>query len=335
MAYYLSCCVYPVFECWRLPRSDPTLYGELQSPQYPQPYPGGLTETWDLQVPEGFQIQLTFTHLDIEPSANCYYDAVTVLHDQKILGRFCGQENSADGHHPGNQPILSPGNRLTLVFQSDETNPELHQPIGFSAHYQAKDIDECSAPAPEDGTGPLCSQLCHNTLGSYLCSCHHGYNLRPDQRTCVLSCGGGIFDEPEGGVTSPGYPEPSPLGMSCQYVISVELGFTVTLNFTSDFHIESIDTQQGHNCMYHWLQVTIPGRETQKLCGEQSPGLVLTNSNNVKLDYRTDWAGLSRGWRPAVQHPEGSVRPPQCCGPWSSNSSLQRILLQRLHPSAL
>ena len=54
------------------------MYGELHSPQYPQPYPGGLTETWDLQVPEGFHIQLTFTHLDIEPSANCYYDAVTV-----------------------------------------------------------------------------------------------------------------------------------------------------------------------------------------------------------------------------------------------------------------
>ena len=78
----------PVFECWRLPRSDPTLYGELQSPQYPQPYPGGLTETWDLQVPEGFQIQLTFTHLDIEPSANCYYDAVTVSERRVELTDF-------------------------------------------------------------------------------------------------------------------------------------------------------------------------------------------------------------------------------------------------------
>lgn len=60
-----------------------------------------------------------------------------VLYDTKILGKFCGHENSADGNHPGNQPILSPGNRLTLMFQSDDNNPERHQNVGFSAQYQA------------------------------------------------------------------------------------------------------------------------------------------------------------------------------------------------------
>lgn len=47
------------------------------------------------------------------------------------------------------------------------------------------DIDECSAPDPEDGSEPLCSQICLNTLGSYICSCYHGFRLRSDQRTCV------------------------------------------------------------------------------------------------------------------------------------------------------
>lgn len=138
-----------------------------------------------------------------------------VLYDEKVLGKFCGHENSADGHHPGNQPILSPGNRLTLILQTDDSNPERHQNVGFLAQYQAKgnlsiycqlfchftstteppptdlmslslsDIDECSAPEPEDGSGPLCSQICLNTLGSYLCSCHHGFELRSDQRSCV------------------------------------------------------------------------------------------------------------------------------------------------------
>lgn len=60
-----------------------------------------------------------------------------VLYDAKILGKFCGHENSADGHHPGNQPILSPGNRLSLTFQTDNNNPERHQNVGFSAQYQA------------------------------------------------------------------------------------------------------------------------------------------------------------------------------------------------------
>ncbi|XP_034144533.1 complement C1r-A subcomponent-like [Esox lucius] len=283
-----------VCECWRVTRSLPALHGQVESPNFPQPYQASLSQQWDISVPEGYQVQLSFTHLDIEPSANCYYDSLTVLYNQKVLGKFCGQENSADGHHPGNQPLLSPSNSLTLVFQTDDMNPEQHQHLGFSIHYQAKDIDECSALDTKDG--PVCSQLCHNTLGSYICSCHHGYELRPDQRTCVLSCGGGIFNEPEGTLSSPGYPAPSPHGLACQYVISLELGFIVTLNFTDSFHIESIDTQNGPSCLYHWLQMSIPEKEPQKLCGGQSPGLVPINSNTVQLDYHTDWDGLSQGW---------------------------------------
>ncbi|XP_068998590.1 complement component 1, r subcomponent [Embiotoca jacksoni] len=279
-----------------VPDSDPLMYGEVQSPRYPQPYLPNLLEQWDLTVPEGYQIRLTFTHLDIEASAGCHYDSLTVLYNKKLLWKFCGTENSADGHHPGNQPLLSPGNRLTLIFQTDDNNPERHQNVGFSAQYQATDTDECSAPEAADGSGPLCSHICLNTLGSYLCACHHGYELRSDQRTCVLSCGGGIFDEPEGHLFSPGYPNPSPHAVSCQYIISVESGFTIFLNFTDNFHIESLDSQAGPNCLYHWLQVIIPDRKPMKLCGGTSPGLIITDSNTVRLDYHTDDKGQSNGW---------------------------------------
>uniref|UniRef100_A0A4W6CUB6 complement subcomponent C1r n=1 Tax=Lates calcarifer TaxID=8187 RepID=A0A4W6CUB6_LATCA len=285
-----------VCECWLQPDSDPQMHGEVKSPQYPQPYPPNLQEQWDLSVAEGYQIQLTFTHMDIEASAGCHYDALTVLYEGKVLGKFCGSEHSADGHHPGNQSILSPGNRLTLIFQTDNNNPERHQNVGFSAQYQAIDLDECSSPAPEDGSGPVCDQICLNTLGSYLCSCHHGYELRSDQRSCMLSCGGGIFDEPEGHLSSPGYPNSPPHAVSCQYVIAVESGFTVSLSFSDNFQIESVDTEQGLNCLHHWLQLTIPDREPIKLCGSKSPGLIATNSNTVKLDYHTDDQGLSNGW---------------------------------------
>lgn len=59
-----------------------------------------------------------------------------ILHGNKVLGKFCGRENSADGNHPGSQPILTSGNTLTLVFQSDQSNTD-HRNIGFSVHYQA------------------------------------------------------------------------------------------------------------------------------------------------------------------------------------------------------
>lgn len=67
-----------VSECWPLPDTEPLMHGEVQSPQYPQPYPPNLQEQWELSVPEGYQIRLTFTHLDIEASAGCHYDALTV-----------------------------------------------------------------------------------------------------------------------------------------------------------------------------------------------------------------------------------------------------------------
>lgn len=59
-----------------------------------------------------------------------------VLSDtQEVLGTFCGQENSPDGNDPGNQPILSPSNKLSVVLRTDESNSQQH--TGFSAHYKA------------------------------------------------------------------------------------------------------------------------------------------------------------------------------------------------------
>lgn len=76
---------------------------------------------------------------------------------------------------------------------------------------------------------------------------------------CLVSCGGCIFDKHEGLLSSPRYPRPSPPLLSCKYIISVQPGFTVTLNFTGNFHIDSVDAQQGPTCSTHWLQVTERG----------------------------------------------------------------------------
>ena len=40
------------------------------------------------------------------------------------------------------------------------------------------DIDECQRDT--DG----CSQICTNTIGSYICSCNSGYRLNTDRHTC-------------------------------------------------------------------------------------------------------------------------------------------------------
>lgn len=58
--------------------AEPTRYGAILSPNYPQAYPNEVVKTWDIEVPEGFGIHLYFTHLDIELSENCAYDSVQV-----------------------------------------------------------------------------------------------------------------------------------------------------------------------------------------------------------------------------------------------------------------
>ncbi|XP_066568387.1 complement component 1, r subcomponent [Amia ocellicauda] len=282
-----------VSQCWGAvtPPRAPVLFGEVLSPGYPGPYPASVKLQWELEVPQGYNLLLSFTHLDIEPSQHCHYDSLMVLYGRKILGKFCGQENSADGHHPGNRPILSPGNSLRLVFQSDSSNQGPDQNLGFRAFYRALDIDECSLEVTE-GEEPLCQHLCHNTLGGYLCSCHHGYELQPDKSTCKLQCVGGLFTELGGQLSSPGYPLPSPPGLSCHYNITVDPGFLISLHFTGLFHIE----QHHALCPHHWLKVSVPGQEDVSLCGSEAPGMMSTGSYSVQLEYHTDQEGQSRGW---------------------------------------
>ncbi|XP_034730134.1 complement C1r subcomponent-like [Etheostoma cragini] len=134
-----------VSECWQPLDSKSVIRGEVQSPQYPRPYLPNLLRKWDIWVPEGYQIQLSLKHLDIKASSGCYQDSLTVLYDQNVLGKFCGQDNSTD--HPGKEPILSQGNKLSLVFQTSDFNSELQQHIGFSASYKAIVI-ACGEPEP-------------------------------------------------------------------------------------------------------------------------------------------------------------------------------------------
>lgn len=65
-------------ECQQLSTTEPEMYGQIQSPQYPRPYPPHLQKQWDLWVPRGYQIQLSLTHLDIKVSADCSQDSLTV-----------------------------------------------------------------------------------------------------------------------------------------------------------------------------------------------------------------------------------------------------------------
>nr|AAI55075.1 Wu:fd46c06 protein [Danio rerio] len=121
---------------------DLAMFGEVSSPQYPNPYPVDFMQHWKLEVPDGYQIQLTINHLDIKPSPNCCNNFLMVVFNNKVLWKFCGQ-NFTDRFHPGEKPILAPGSHLQLFFLSDDSNLKSH--TGFTASYKAVAVD-CGIP---------------------------------------------------------------------------------------------------------------------------------------------------------------------------------------------
>lgn len=54
------------------------MYGSLESPNFPEPYPQDLDLRWDLTVPPGFRVRLDFSHFHLEPSYRCEYDYLRV-----------------------------------------------------------------------------------------------------------------------------------------------------------------------------------------------------------------------------------------------------------------
>lgn len=70
-------------------------------------------------------------------------------------------------------------------------------------------MDEC---AVNNGG---CQHECHNTFGSYECSCHNGFTLHDNKHDCKE---GGCKHEisvPKGNITSPNYPEFYPSKKDC------------------------------------------------------------------------------------------------------------------------
>ena len=92
--------------------SSPT--GSITSPGYPSPYHHNAECTWEIHVAQGSKISLVFLDLDLETSANCGYDYVKLYDgaDQrsKVLGKYC---------HSSQEPIVSTGNSLVVVFRTD------------------------------------------------------------------------------------------------------------------------------------------------------------------------------------------------------------------------
>ncbi|XP_007420464.1 complement C1r subcomponent [Python bivittatus] len=284
------------------------LYGEVTSPNYPKGYPNNNISTWDISVPKGYRVKLNFWQFDLEPSEACRYDFVKITANKKDLGRFCGQVESETGNHPRDKEFLSTNNRMRLLFQSDFSNEENGIVVsykGFLAYYQAVDLDEC-ADGNDIEDAPRCQHFCHNYVGGYFCSCQPGYQLQSDGHSCKVNCSNELFTEASGYLSSPGYPEPYPANLRCNYSIRVEKGMTIILKFLQPFEID--DHQQVH-CPYDQLKIQAGRKQIGEFCGRVPPGTIETSSSSVDVIFLTDESGYSHGWK--ISYTTERIRCPQ------------------------
>ncbi|XP_012861476.2 complement C1s subcomponent [Echinops telfairi] len=270
--------------------AEPTMYGEILSPNYPQTYPNELEKSWDIEVPEGYGIRLYFTHLDLELSENCAYDYVQITSAGHVEGILCGQRTSKDPGSPIVEEFQVPYNKLQVIFKSDFSNEEHF--TGFAAYYVAVDINECT-----DFTDAPCSHFCNNFIGGYYCSCPPEYFLHDDMRSCGVNCSGDVFTTLMGEIASPNYPNPYPENSRCEYQILLEEGYQVVVTLRrEDFDVESMDSEG--NCPDS-LSFVARDQQFGPYCGNGFPGplSIETRTNVLDVIFQTDQEVQRKGWK--------------------------------------
>ncbi|XP_043935097.1 complement C1s subcomponent-like [Protopterus annectens] len=268
--------------------NEPNLYGEIQSPNYPQGYPDDVHQTWNIKVPEGFKIRIYFTHVDIEISENCEYDYVKISAEEQQLDLICGRMRTSSGGNSFIRVTESPFNLMTVTFHSDFSNQERF--TGFMAYYIAVDINEC-----EDSYNgeEACTHYCNNYIGGFVCTCRPGYFLQEDRRTCGVNCSVDVYTELAGVITSPGYPETYPENSKCEYKVQLEDGYQVVLYFEDLFDVEK---GEDAKCSQDVLKIEA-GKTTFGPYCEKPVSPIETRINRIKIKFDTDGSGDNKGWK--------------------------------------
>ncbi|XP_025773583.1 tolloid-like protein 2 [Puma concolor] len=254
--------------------------GQIQSPNYPDDYRPSKECVWRITVSEGFHVGLTFQAFEIERHDSCAYDYLEIrdgpTEESALIGHFCGYEKPED--------VKSSSNRMWMKFVSDGSINK----AGFAANF-FKEVDECSWP---DHGG--CEQRCVNTLGSYKCACDPGYELAADKKTCEVACGG-FITKLNGTITSPGWPKEYPTNKNCVWQVVAPAQYRISLQFEV-FELEGNDV-----CKYDFVEVrsglSPDARLHGKFCGSEMPEAITSQSNNMRVEFKSDNTVSKRGFR--------------------------------------
>ncbi|XP_075681928.1 CUB and sushi domain-containing protein 3 isoform X5 [Rhinoderma darwinii] len=260
--------------------------GILLSPNYPLNYENNHECIYSIQVQAGKGINI---------SARTFH-----LAQGDVLKIYDGRDNTA--HLMGaftasslrGLTLSSTSNHIWLEFNSDsDVNDE-----GFQLVYTSFELSHCEDPGVPQ-FGYKISDQGHFAGSTIIYGCNPGYTLHGSSLlkcmtgerrawdyplpSCIAECGGRFKGESSGRILSPGYPFPYDNNLRCTWVIEVDLGNIVSLQFLA------FDTEASHDIFRVWDGSLDNEMLLKEISGSLIPEGIHSTLNIVTIQFDTDF----------------------------------------------
>uniref|UniRef100_A0A667WX46 CUB and Sushi multiple domains 2 n=1 Tax=Myripristis murdjan TaxID=586833 RepID=A0A667WX46_9TELE len=266
--------------------------GTILSPGFPEPYLNSLNCVWKITVPEGSGIQIQVISFVTEQN----WDSLEVFdggdNTDTMLGSFSGTTVPA--------LLNSTSNQLYLHFFSDISVSA----AGFRLEYKTVSLTNCPEPVVPMNGIKVGERLQMNNVVSF--QCEPGYTLQGNSHIscmpgtvrrwnyppplCIAQCGG-IREEMEGMILSPGFPGNYPSNSDCTWRIYLPVGYGAHiqfLNFSTEANHDFLEIRNGP------LDTsTVIGR----FSGQDVPSSLLTTSHETTVYFHSDHSQNKPGFR--------------------------------------
>ncbi|TSK20132.1 CUB and sushi domain-containing protein 3 [Bagarius yarrelli] len=260
--------------------------GVLLSPNYPLNYDNNHECIYNIQVQRGKGINITASSFRLAQG--------------DILKVYDGPDNTADviGAFSSSSmmgvTLSSTSNHLWLEFFSDQDDTA----EGFKLIFSSFELSHCDEPGvPQFGS--KVSDQGHYAGSSVTYQCDPGYTLHGsgvltcmtgERRTwnhqlpsCIAECGGSFRGESSGRILSPGYPFPYDNNLRCTWIIEVDSGNTVSLQFLA------FDTEASHDILKVWDGRPDSEMLLKEVSGSLLPDGIHSTLNVVTIQFETDF----------------------------------------------
>ncbi|RXM27789.1 CUB and sushi domain-containing protein 3 [Acipenser ruthenus] len=260
--------------------------GILLSPNYPLNYENNHECIYSIQVQagKGINISARTFHLAQGDILKIYDGRDNTVH---VLGAFTGSAMMG-------LTLISTSNHLWLEFYSDsEVTSE-----GFQLVYSSFELSHCEDPGvPQFGfkisdqghfAGSTITYRCnpgYTLHGSSILKCMTGERRAWDYPlpSCIAECGGRFKGESSGRILSPGYPFPYDNNLRCTWVIEVDPGNIVSLQFLA------FDTEASHDILRVWDGPPENEMLLKEVSGSLLPEGIHSTLNEVTVQFDTDF----------------------------------------------